>query len=424
MGEKYVVKKKRKPNKKLFFIIFIFIIIAIGVYVIWANKLEKNEEIGTLNTAEENNQQIEEKEETTSMSLIMVGDNLVHSSIYKNANKNANYKGYDFKPMLTYIKEKVQNYDLAYYNQETILGGTEIGLSDYPTFNSPYETADAMIDAGFNLVSTATNHTLDRGEQAVINSRKYWNKQEDVLAVGSYTSFKEKDEIQIKEKNGITYTMLNYTYGTNGIPVPEGKEYLVNVWPTDLYINDPERDTEYQAYKEKVKEDIAKVRDKVDVLIVAMHCGVEYTTEPSAYQKDEAEFLASQGVDIVIGTHPHVLEPVEWIDDTIVFYSLGNFISAQYQDENYNKTVGLMSSLKITKTTKGEETSIKIDNIENELIYTYYNQATWSNFKVIPFSNPDIAEYLPKYKNVYERYKKVVQLYDENMYVVPIFKKD
>ena len=422
MGERYVVKKRKKSKKRLLLTIFILIIIVIGAYVAWANRSSQDEQIGTLNTAGDNNQQVEEeKEETTSLSLIMVGDNLVHSSIYRDANRNANYNGYDFKPMITYIKEKVQNYDLAYYNQETILGGTEIGLSDYPTFNSPYETADAMLDAGFNLVSTATNHTLDRGSQAVINSRKYWDKQEDVLAVGSYTSFEEQDEIQIREKNGITYTMLNYTYGTNGIPVPEGQEYLVNVWPTDLYINDPERDTEYQAYKEKVKEDIAKVRDKVDVLIVAMHCGIEYTTEPSAYQKDEAEFLASQGVDIVIGTHPHVLEPVEWIDDTIVFYSLGNFISAQYQDENYNKTVGLMSSLNITKTTKGEETSIKIDNIENELIYTYYNQATWSNFKVIPFSNSAIADYLPNYKSVYERYKKVVQLYDEDMYVVPAY---
>lgn len=422
MGERYVVKKRKKSKKRLLLTIFILIIIVIGAYVAWANRSRQDEQIGTLNTAGDNNQQVEEeKEETTSLSLIMVGDNLVHSSIYRDANRNANYNGYDFKPMITYIKEKVQNYDLAYYNQETILGGTEIGLSDYPTFNSPYETADAMLDAGFNLVSTATNHTLDRGSQAVINSRKYWDKQEDVLAVGSYTSFEEQDEIQIREKNGITYTMLNYTYGTNGIPVPEGQEYLVNVWPTDLYINDPERDTEYQAYKEKVKEDIAKVRDKVDVLIVAMHCGIEYTTEPSAYQKDEAEFLASQGVDIVIGTHPHVLEPVEWIDDTIVFYSLGNFISAQYQDQNYNKTVGLMSSLKITKTTKGEETSIKIDNVENELIYTYYNQATWSDFKVIPFSNSAIADYLPNYKSVYERYKKVVQLYDEDMYVVPVY---
>lgn len=424
MGERYVVKK-RKNNRKIFLVIFILIIIAIGVYVILNSRHNNNdssaENLGTM-TAE--NEVKEEEETTTSLSLIMVGDNLVHSSIYKEANRNADYKGYDFKPMLTYIKEKVEGYDLAYYNQETIVGGTEIGLSDYPTFNSPYETADAMIDAGFNLVSTASNHTLDRGEQAVINSRKYWDKQEDVLAVGSYTSFEERDDIPIREKNGITYAMLNYTYGTNGIPVPEGKEYLVNVWPTDLYINDPERDTEYQAYKGKVKEDIAKVRDKVDVLIVAMHCGIEYTTEPSAYQKDEAQFLADQGVDIVIGTHPHVLEPVEWIDDTIVFYSLGNFISAQYQDENYNKTVGLMSSLNITKTTKGDETSIKIDNIKNELIYTYYNQATWSNFKVIPFSDSDIAKYLPGYKNVYERYKKVVQLYDEDMYVVPVYQKN
>ena len=421
MGERYVVKKKNKSNKFLVFTILILFIIAIGIYVIWANNSNKDESIGTLNSAEENNKIEEAKEETTSVSLIMVGDNLIHSSIYKEANRNANYKGYDFKPMLTYIKEKVQNYDIAYYNQETILGGTEIGLSDYPCFNSPYETADAMLDAGFNLVSTATNHTLDRGSQAILNSRAYWDKQENVLAVGSYSSFENRDEIQIMEKNGITYTMLNYTYGTNGIPVPEGKEYLVNVWPTDLYINDPARDTKYQEYKEQVKEDIAKVRDKVDVLIVAMHCGIEYTTEPSAYQKDEAEFLASQGVDIVIGTHPHVLEPVEWIDDTLVFYSLGNFISAQYQDENYNKTVGLMSSLRITKTTKGEESSIKIDNVENELIYTYYNQATWSNFKVIPFSNSNIANYLPGYKSVYERYKKVVQMYDKDMYVVPVY---
>ena len=276
-----------------------------------------------------------------------------------------------------------------------------------------------MLDIGFNLVSLATNHTMDRGEQAILNSRAYWDKQEDVLAVGSYKSFEQRDKIQIREVNGITYAMLNYTYGTNGLPVPKGKEYLVNVWPTDLYINDPERDTEYQSYKEKVKEDIAKVRDKVDVLIVAMHWGIEYATEPSEYQKNEAKFLASLGVDLVIGTHPHIIEPVEWIDDTLVFYSLGNFISSQYQDDNYNKTVGLMSSLRITKTTKGEESSIKIDNIKNELIYNYYNQATWSNFKVIPFSNPDIAKYLPSYQKVHERYKKVVQLYDKDMYVVP-----
>lgn len=417
--DKYKVKRRRKSNNIPPIIYIVLIIIAIiGIYFLCtSNKNDENKNsIGTVKEKEEQ----EPKEETTSMSLIMVGDNLVHSSIYKEAHRNANNKGYNFKPMISLIKEKVKNYDLAYYNQETILGGVEIGLSDYPCFNSPYETADAMLDAGFNLVSLATNHTMDRSSEAILNSRAYWDKQKDVLAVGSYNSFEQRDEVQIREKNGITYTMLNYTYGTNGIPVPQDKEYLVNVWPTDLKINDPERDTKYQEYKEKVKQDMAKVRDKVDVLIVAMHCGIEYTTEPSAYQKDEAKFLAEQGVDLVIGTHPHVLEPVEWIDDTLVFYSLGNFISAQYQDENYNKTTGLMSSLRITKTTKDGKSSIKIDNVENELIYTYYNQATWSNFKVIPFSSSEIAKYLPSYKNVYERYKKVVQLYDKSMYVVPL----
>lgn len=424
------MKNNKKPfttAQKILITLLVLLIIAliVTIAIFLLRKDNTGETIGTVssgtNQLTNKEQEKEPKEETTTASLIMVGDNLIHSSIYKEANRNAGGKGHDFSPMLTYIKEKVKGYDIAYYNQETILGGTGIGLSDYPTFNSPYEAGKNMIDIGFNLVSTATNHTMDRGEQAILNSRAYWDKQEDVLAVGSYKSFEQRDEIQIREVNGITYTMLNYTYGTNGLPVPEGKEYLVNVWPTDLSINDPERDTEYQAYKEKVKQDIAKVRDKVDVLIVAMHCGIEYTTEPSTYQKDEAKFLADQGVDLVIGTHPHVLEPVEWIDDTLVFYSLGNFISAQYQDDNYNKTVGLMSSLRITKTTKGEESSIKIDNVENELIYTYYNQATWSNFKVIPFSHPDIAKYLPGYQKVHERYKKVVQLYDKDMHVVPYY---
>ena len=419
-------KRLRVKNWKRFSIalLMLLLVIVIAIASIRFGRITHNgdETIQTSSNIEETNkkEKIEEKEETSSMSLVMVGDYLIHSSIYKDASKNAGYNGYDFKPMLTYVKEKVRNYDLAYYNQETVLGGSELGVSDYPNFNSPYEAGDAMLDAGFNLVSLATNHTMDSGSKAVLNSRAYWDKQENVLAVGSYDSFETGDKIQIREKNGITYTMLNYTYGTNGIAVPEGKEYLVNIWPTDLAINDPKIDTKYQEYKERVKEDIEKVRDKVDVLIVAMHWGVEYTHVPTAYQVDEAEFLASQGVDIVIGTHPHVIQPVTWIDDTLVFYSLGNFISAQYQDANYNKMVGLMSSLEITKTKKGEESSIKIDNVENELVYTYYNKSSWRDFKVVPFSNSDISKYLSGYEKVYETYKQVVQKYDKEMYVVPL----
>ena len=382
----------------------------IGIYFLVSSLTNKNDDNNDVIAGNKN----ENKEETYKVSMVMVGDNLIHSSIYNEANRNANYDGYDFKPMITMIKDKVKGYDLAYYNQETILGGSEIGLSDYPTFNSPYEAGDAMLDAGFNIVSLATNHTIDRGEKAVLNSCEYWETKSDVLTAGSYCSEEDRNEIKIMEKNNITYTMLNYTYGTNGIAIPNGKDYLVNVWPMDY---NADYGVGYEAFKETVREDIERVRDKVDVLIVAMHWGVEYTHTPTKYQKDAAEFLASLGVDIVIGTHPHVVQPVEWIDDTIVFYSLGNFISAQEQSDNYNKMVGLMSSLDITKTVKGDDVDIKIDNINNELIFTYYQG--YRNFKVIPFSEIN-STYLPTYESVYDKYSEVVKMYDDTMQVVAL----
>lgn len=409
-------KRKRKLKKKVKITLIILLIIGLSIYPIY--KITHKE---TTSNKTDNNK-IEEKEKHYELSLIAVGDNLIHGSVYRDANKHANYNGYDFKPMITNIKEIVSNYDIAYYNQETILGGTELGLSDYPTFNSPYEAGDAMIDAGFNLVSLATNHTMDSGKKAVENSCKYWNEKKEVLTSGSYCSEEEKNEIRIKEKNNITYTMLNYTYGTNGMPVPN--DYLVNVWPTDIdNINNPEKDTKYQEYKTKVKEDIEKVRDKVDLLIVAMHWGVEYTHNPTEYEKDMASYLSSLGVDLIIGTHPHVIQPVTWIDNTLVIYSLGNFLSAQYQNKStctyYKCTTGLMTSLKVEKIEKGKNKEIKITNIENELIYNYYNQSTWRGFKIIPFSNPEIKEYLTDYKKVYDTYKEVVQRLDNTMYVKP-----
>lgn len=408
-------RKRRKLKKgfKIFLVIFsITLISIIGYIIIKPNK--DNKTITKPNILNKN------EDKHYEASLIAVGDYLIHSSVYKDANRLANGDGYDFKPMISYIKEIVSNYDIAYYNQETILGGSELGLSDYPTFNSPYEAGDAMLDAGFNLVSLATNHTMDSGKKAVENSCKYWQSKENVLTAGSYCSEEERNKINIKEINNIKYTMLNYTYGTNGMPV--ANDYLVNVWPTDIdNINNPEKDTKYQAYKKQVKEDIDKVKDKVDFLIVAMHWGVEYTHEPTAYEKDMASYLASLGVNLIIGTHPHVIQPVTWIDDTLVIYSLGNFISAQYQNKstctNYKCTTELMTSLKIEKDIKNNQTSVKITNVENELLYNYYNQSTWRNFKVIPFSNPKIKEYLPNYKEVYNTYKAVVQKMDNEITV-------
>ena len=401
------MSRKRRINKKklLRFIFIIALIILLSGIIIYKFGNKNN------NVKEDIKEEVKENDK---ISLIMVGDNLIHDKIYKEARKNANYNGYDFKPMYENIKKIVSNYDIGYYNQETILGGSDIGVSSYPAFNSPYEVGNDMIDAGFNLVSLATNHTLDRGEKAVLSSRNYWNNKSNVLAVGSYSSAEERNEVHILKKNNITYTMLNYTYGTNGIKVPSGKEYLVNVWPCTG--NNPDTDTKYQEYKNIVKEDINRVRDKVDLLIVAMHWGVEYTHTPTSYQIDMANFLEKQGVDIIIGTHPHVVMPITYINDTLVIYSLGNFLSAQETNIDYNTTVGLLSTVKITKhIDKDNNTSIKLSNPPNEL--TYPCSKDNKDYKVIPFSNPDIKTYLSDYERVYNKYASVIKNMDNTIEV-------
>ena len=398
-------KDKRLKKLKSLIISILILILLTSIILLLIPKTEQKKE----------NKNIEKEDikNTTSTSLIMVGDNLIHSSIYEEANRNANYEGYDFKPMYKMIKSIVSNYDIAYYNQETIIGGSEIGLSSYPAFNSPYEVADAMIDAGFNLVSLATNHTLDRGKQAVLNSRNYWNSKENVLAVGSYSSQEERNKIDIKESNGITYTMLNYTYGTNGISVPKDENYLVNIWPMNE--NNPEEDIEYQNYKQQVLEDIKRVRDKVDVLLVAMHWGIEYQNMPNDYQKDAAKFLSDNGVDIIIGTHPHVIEPIDYINNTLVIYSLGNFASA-HEVVNMDNRVGLMTSLEIEKNLKTNKITIK--NLENELLYMYYTNE-YKDFLIVPFSKIDNS-YLNNYQEVYKKYKNVITSLNSNIKVKEI----
>lgn len=381
-------------KKKYVILVLIVIILGLGIYLFTQNKKELKEE---------NKEAAEVKKEpevkTSKLSLVMVGDALLHSSVYNDAYKNGVY---DFKPQLEYIKPIVQNYDLAFYNQESILGGTSLGLSSYPTFNSPWEFGDAMIDAGFNMVSLANNHTLDKGEKAILNSCEYW-KSKDVLTAGSYCSNEEANEIKIKEKNGIKYTLLAYTYGTNGITVPSGKEYLVNLYSD-----------------EKVKADIEKVRDKVDLLIVSMHWGTEYKSEPTEEQQRQANYLSSLGVDIIIGTHPHVIEPITYIDDTLVIYSLGNFISGQRTSNDYNTVVELMASVDIIKEEKNGQTTIKLDNLNNELLYNYYQSgSSYTNFKVIPFSQMN-SIYNSDYQRLYNKYSDIVRMYNKDIPINPL----
>lgn len=382
-------------KSRKFYLLVVILIIIFATLCYFIIKEEPKTELKTVNESQEKKEP-EVKEER--LSLIMVGDALLHSSLYRDGYQNGTY---DFTSQLELIKPEIQKHDLAFYNQESILGGTSIGLSDYPNFNSPQEFGDAMIDAGFNLVSLANNHTMDRGVTAIQNSCDYW-KTKDVLTAGSYCSAEDAEEIKIKEKNGIKYTMLAYTYGTNGITVPSDKPYLVNLYSDEL-----------------AKADIEKVRDKVDLLIVSMHWGAEYRSEPTDEQKREAEYLSNLGVDIIIGTHPHVIEPITYINDTLVIYSLGNFISAQSTNNDYNTMVELMTSVDVVKTTKDGQSEIKLENLNNELLYNYYQKdSRWHNFKVIPFSQMN-ETYNSDYKRLYEKYSSVVRMYNPNIEINP-----
>lgn len=323
---------------------------------------------------------------TTRASLFMVGDALIHSAVYADADTG---NGYDFRPMIEEVKEISKNYDLAFYNQETILGGSELGLSSYPRFNSPYEVGDAFVDAGFNLVSLANNHTLDRGETAILNSHRYWMQHPEVMTAGSFSSNDEMAQPNIGEVNGISYAFFAYTDWTNGLVVPAGKDYLLARYSNEL-----------------AKQDIEKVRDQVDVVIVSMHFGDEYSFSVSSRQRDIATYLASLGVDIVIGHHPHVVEPIEMIDDTLVIYSLGNFISAQ---RGVEKLTGMMFSLDIIKTTEAGVSKVSLENMKAGLVYTYSDTINGirRNFKVYPYQNLT-EELLPNHEMYYNKYMNLI----------------
>lgn len=314
----------------------------------------------------------------------MAGDALIHDSIYKDSRTTGD--NYDFSSIFTNINDKIKNYDLAFYNQETIIGGKNLGLSSYPRFNTPDEFANLMVGIGFNVVSLANNHSMDKNEAGILYSNNYWATQKGVITSGTNSSFEEQDNIKIAEKNGIKYAMIAYTTLTNGLNAPRGKEYLVNIYSN-----------------ERARRDIEQVRDKVDVLMVSMHWGVEYTNTPTQNQKDIATYLSSLGVDIIIGHHPHVIQPIEYIGNTIVFYSLGNFVSAQVGSD---KLTGLIASIDITKTELDGNITINYSDITADLIYTYYNR--FREFKIIPYTNIN-ASYLPNYLAMYNKYEGILK---------------
>ena len=364
---------KRRLKKKPIIILILILIICLCIkFDVFSKKPMQQTDIEEV---------VEVKNVKKSMSLVMVGDALIHDSIYKDAYVGDN--NYNFMDMFDYVGEEIKDYDLKYYNQETIIGGKDLGLSNYPMFNSPDEIGSDLVKTGFNMVSLANNHSLDKRERGINYSVDFWKSMDGVISAGSYNSWEDRNEAKVYEKNGIKFAFLSYTTGTNGIPLPEGKEYLVNVYSDEV-----------------VKDDIAAVKDKVDVIIVAMHWGSEYTHTPTAEEKRIATYLSSLGVNLIIGCHPHVIQPVDYVGDTLVIYSLGNFISSQ-RSLGLAKIIGLMVGLDIVV----ENDKVTFENINYELLFTY--DKNYKNFKIIPFNrlNNDI---LNNYEQIREEYMNIV----------------
>lgn len=385
------MRRSNKNKRIIILIILSFIFLVSGIIL----------QIKSLNNVKSKKEEIKKIKKDVKKeykaSLVMVGDALIHSDVYNDALQSDG--SYDFKPMLELTKPITTKYDLAYYNQETILGGVSLGLSNYPRFNSPQEVGDAFIDSGFNLVSLASNHTMDKNEEGVLSSLAYWKSKKNVYTAGSYTSFEDRDKVVIKEINGIKYAFLSYTTVTNGLTPPIGKEYLDNVYSEEL-----------------AKADIERVRDKVDVVMVAMHWGVEYSNEVSTEQEKIANYLSGLGVDIIIGSHPHVIEPVDFISKTLVIYSLGNYISDQ---EGTDRLIGLMMSVDIKKVVENKITTITLENTKADLLYTKSYVAKKRNFKVYPYEQVN-STILPTYQSYYEKYKNIIQKRNQNIEVTAL----
>ncbi len=293
----------------------------------------------------------ENKNPASEVTLLAVGDNLIHIEVVQSGRQEDGTLNYDH--LYSNLKEEIAAADIAVVNQETILGGDDFAYSGYPNFNSPTEIGDALVNAGFDVVLQATNHTMDMGLKGIENTFTYWKTNPEIHVLGINETEEASDKITVIEKNGIKLAMLNYTYSLNGYSLPKDMPYLVNL-----------------ISKKKMAKDIAKAEEIADFTIVFPHWGSEYVYKATPMQKDLTEFFYEHGVDLVIGAHPHVIEPVEWIEtDTdhrmLVYYSLGNFIS--YQKEA-PRMLGAMAKVTINK----DENGTYISNAAITPIVTHY----------------------------------------------------
>ena len=326
------------------------------------------------------NSDSEIRQEPITFSLAAIGDVMCHNTQYMDA-YNSSTDSYDFSYVFEDIQTYIQSADISIGSLETTFAGKDRGYSNYPTFNSPEQLAYDLSEMGLDVLSTAGNHALDKGFSGLSNTLDVLDDA-NISHSGTYRTQEDRNSVLIKDVNGVKVAILSYTYGTNGIPVPSDKEFCVNLIDKDL-----------------IKKDIENAKSQnADVIISCMHWGIEYQTTPNDEQEDLADFLFENGVDIILGNHPHVLQPMEkrsvtladgTVKDCFVVYALGNFICDQNSENTRNS---IILNLDITKNAGGK---ISIDKVDYVPIYMYKN----SNLNIRKMKLLDIEKSISDYEN-------------------------
>ena len=316
----------------------------------------------------------EEVFKPTSAKLVAVGDNLMHRSCTLSA-KNADGT-YDFTKHFANMADIFKAADLAVISQDTVLGGIELGATSTETgiFNTAVELADGMADAGINVVLAANNHIMDEGSAGLNTMISYFStKYPNITLLGVNNSREAKDEPVYVETNNIKIAMINYSYGSNQTADLDASPYLLNQYDEDW-----------------LSDILKQAREEADFIIAFPFWGEQNSMDYTQEQERQAQFLADNGVDLIIGSYPHVVEPVKWItaengDRTLVYYSLGNFQSIQNTVENM---LGGQANITISK----EEDGTHISDYSLDFVVTHYEQRESSEYYDIVTTYP-LADY-------------------------------
>jgi len=300
------------------------------------------------------------KDGTVRLKFIAAGDNIMHSNMIDDAKERVKDKeNFNFKDMYKDIASIIKSSDIALVNVETPIAGDEFAYSGYPMFNTPKENGFALTNIGFNIINIANNHMLDKWEKGYINNIDFWESQQNVLLIGGFKDEEDFENIRIYEKDGVSIAFLSYTYGTNGMYLPKESKMVIP------YIDDA-----------TVERQVKAARPLADLVFVVMHWGDEDIFAPNQWQRSLAQMMVDNGVDVIIGMHPHVLQETKWVNRpdggrTLIAYSLGNMISGMLGAQNM---IGGLLSFDIVKTTKNGESDTKIENAQIIPIITHYDK--------------------------------------------------